>query len=80
MKQEVFSRRGPAVLIEGESACGDETVQMEMILESLVPGVKHSDDAESSPQMGLAKLQQGLGNSLKQQAQQNLFATEDEAV
>ena len=51
-----------------------------MVFKGLVPGVKHSDDAESSLKMGLAKLQQGFGNSLKEEAQQELFATEDEPV
>ena len=36
-------------VIEGKSAGGDESVQMKMIFERLVPSVQHGDNANCSP-------------------------------
>ena len=45
------------VLIEGQSAGGDKTMEVEVIFEGLIPGVEHGDDPKGSLKTGLAKLQ-----------------------
>ena len=65
-KQEVFAGGSPAALVERESACGDEAVQVEVVFKGLVPGVKYSDETYSSPQVRVAELQKRLTDRLKQ--------------
>ena len=65
-KQEVFSGFNPATVIEGESACGDEAVEVEVVFKELIPCVKDSDETYSSPQVCVAELQQGFTDRLKQ--------------
>ena len=45
-------RSNPAGVIAGESASGDDTVDMGMKLEFLVPGVEHAEEADLGPEMG----------------------------
>ena len=42
----------PAGVIAGESAGGDDTVDMGMKLEFLVPGVEHAEEADLGAEMG----------------------------
>lgn len=65
-EQEVFAGFNPAALIGGEGACGDEAVQVEVVFEELVPGVKDGDETYSSPQVRVAELQKRLTDRLKQ--------------
>jgi len=59
----------PAAVIAGESAGGDDTVDMGMELEFLVPGMEHAEEADLGSEMGgIARdLQQGFGAGPKQQ-------------
>ena len=45
-------------MIEGESASGNETVQMKMIFERLIPGMKHRGNAHRCAEAPLAKLKE----------------------
>ena len=51
-----------------------------MVFESLIPGVQDGDDAKGSVQTGAAKLQQGLTDSFKEQAEESLFVGENQAI
>jgi len=51
-----------------------------MIFESLIPGVQDGDDPDGSLQTGAAKLQQGLTDGFEEQAKENLFVGENQAV
>ena len=59
----------PAGVIAGESAGGNDTVDMRMKLEFLVPGVKHAEEADLGSEMGgIARdLLQGFGAGPEQQ-------------
>jgi hypothetical protein len=65
-KQEVFAGFNPATLIGRERPFGDEAVEMEVVFKSWVPGVQHSDETYSSPQVRVAELKQGFTDRLKQ--------------
>ena len=67
-------------MIEGESASGNETVQMKMIFERLIPGMKHSGNAHRCAEAPLAKLKEGLTDGFKEKREQNPFVGEDQAV
>jgi hypothetical protein len=46
---------------------------MEAVAQGLVPGVEYGQKAELSPQMGPAKLQQGLGGGLEEEVADDFF-------
>jgi hypothetical protein len=56
-------------VIAGESASGDDTVDMGMKLELLVPGVEHTEETDLGTEMGgvARDFQQGFGAGTKQQ-------------
>src|SRR5271167_2051391 len=68
-EKEAWARSNPAGVTEGESAGGDDTVDMGMKLELLVPGVKHAKEADLSPEMsGVASdFQKSFCTGTKQQ-------------
>ena len=59
----------PATVIQRESAGGNDTVDMGMKLEFLVPGVQHAEEADLGSEMGgIARdLQQSFGTGPEQQ-------------
>jgi hypothetical protein len=50
-EKEARARSNPAGVIEREPAGGNNAVDMRMKLELLVPGVKHAEEADLSPEM-----------------------------
>jgi len=50
-EEEARAGSNPASVIERESARRDDTVDMGMKLEFLVPGVEHTEEADLSPEM-----------------------------
>ena len=48
-EKEARARSNPAGVIERESAGGDDTVDMGMKLEFLIPGVQHAEEANLGP-------------------------------
>lgn len=51
-KEEAWVGSNPVGVIAGESAGGNDTVDMGMKLEFLVPGVEHAEEADLSSEMG----------------------------
>jgi hypothetical protein len=51
-KEETWVGSNPAGVITGESASGNDTVDMGMQLEFLVPGVQHAEEADLGSEMG----------------------------
>ena len=45
-QEEGSARGGPARMVRRESACGDDAVDMRMMLQSLVPGMEHAEEAD----------------------------------
>jgi len=55
-KKEVWVGANPAGVIAGESAGGNDTVDMGMKLEFLVPGMEHAEEADLGSEMsGIAR-------------------------
>ena len=50
-EKEARARPNPACAIEGESAGGDDAVDMRMKLEFLIPCVEHAEEADLGPEM-----------------------------
>ena len=51
-EKEARVRSNPASVIEREPTRGDDTVDMGVNLEFLVPGMQHAEEADLSPEMG----------------------------
>ena len=68
-KEEARVGSNPTGVIAGESASGNDTVDMGMKLEFLVPGMEHAEEADVGSQMGgvTPDFQQGFGAGPEQQ-------------
>src|ERR1700675_143679 len=68
-KKEGAARGDPARMIRSETAGGKHTVDMGMMLQSLVPGMEHAEEADLRAEVpGIARdLQQSFGGGAKQQ-------------
>src|SRR6185503_10796861 len=51
-EEEAWVGSNPAGMIAGESASGNDTVDMGMQLEFLVPGMEHAEEADLGSEMG----------------------------
>jgi hypothetical protein len=62
-KEEGSTRRDPAIMIEGKTTSGDYAVDMRMMLQALIPGVKHTKKADVGTEMAriAGDLQQAFG-------------------
>ena len=69
-KEVRMAARNPACLIEGEAACGHETMQMRMWQQLLIPGMQDRQKTELCPQTLRISgdRQQGLRNGTEQNA------------
>src|SRR5205807_10068050 len=74
-EKEARVRSNPASVIEREPTGGDDTVDMGMNLEFLVPGMQHAEEADLSPEMAgmTSHFQKGFGAGPQQQTIDDLF-------
>jgi hypothetical protein len=79
-KEEAWVRSNPASVIAGESAGGNDTVDMRVKLEFLIPGMEHAEEADLGSEMsGIAShFEQCLGTGLEQEMVQDLFVVQGE--
>ena len=54
------------LLIEGQSSGGDQTMEMKMIQQGLVPGMEHRDKTDLSAKASVAKLNERFANGFKE--------------
>ena len=79
-EQEVVARGDPAVLIERKHSFWKNTVEVKMGLQLLIPGMQNQGKAWGSLKTSLGKFQQGLGNGLKQELEEQFFVYKDQGV
>jgi hypothetical protein len=74
-KKEAAAGVEPAVVVGRESAGGDHTMDMRVMLQLLVPGVEDTEEADFSAEMaGITRdFKQGLGAGAEQQVVENLL-------
>jgi hypothetical protein len=67
-------------VIEGKAAGGNDTMDMGMKLDFLVPGVEHAEEADLGAEMlGITShFEQCLGTGLKQEMVEDLFVVQGE--
>ena len=74
-KEEGAARADPAGVIRCQSASGDDAVNMGMVLQTLVPGMEHAEEADLRAQMPriACDLEQRGGTGSKEQAIDHLL-------
>ena len=77
-EEEAWMGSNPAGVIARESAGGNDTVDMGMKLEFLVPGMEHAEEADLGSEMGgiVRDLLQGFGAGPEQQTVDDLLVLE----
>src|SRR4029434_4573465 len=65
-EQKVFAGRTPAFLIVRQSSSGDQTMEMKMIQQGLVPGMQHRDETDLSAQTSVAKINERFADGFKE--------------
>src|SRR5712691_8797476 len=73
-------RCNPKRVIERQSAGGHHTMGMRVMFEFLIPGVKHTEEADLGAEMfGIASdFEEGCGTGLQQQMVQNFLVLQGE--
>src|SRR5258708_4270731 len=79
-QEEPVARRDPMGVVGSEAARGGHAVDMGMMLESLVPGMEHAEEADLRAEVaGIASnLKQGCGAGLEEQAVDHALVLERE--
>src|SRR5882672_5647398 len=70
----------PAGAVLGQRSSGHQTVEVEVSIERLVPGVQNHRSTELAVQVLLAKLEEGLAGGAEEQGQQGPFVPQDERI
>ena len=71
VEEEAFAAGEVAGLIEGEGALGEEAMEVEMVIQLLVPGMEHEGKAWGAVEVGVGELHEGLGDGFEQQVQKH---------
>lgn len=74
--------RFPDFPVRGQSAAGDNTVHMDMVVQFLIPGVEHLDDSGLCPEMVPVsrEFQKGLGTALMEQTVKESLVAVDQGI
>ena len=77
-EEEGTARRDPAGVVRSEATGGDDAVDVRMMLQTLVPGMEHAEEADLRAQMSriACDLQQRCGTGPEQQAVDHLLVLE----
>ena len=79
-KKEGVVGGDPAAVVGSESTSGDYAVNVRMMLQSLIPGMEHAEEADLGAQVTriAGDLQEGLGAGVKQQVVDQLLVLQCE--
>jgi len=79
-KKEASVRWNPTRVVERQSAGGHHTMGVGVMFQLLIPGVKHSEEADFGAEMlGIAgDFEEGFGTGLQQQMVQDFFVLQGE--
>ena len=80
VKQKVGTCGNPAGAVEGKRAARDQTVQMKMIQQDLIPGVEHGKEPDSAFQVGSSEIGKSLRHGFEEDVQQNLLVGQDQRI
>ena len=79
-EQEVIAGGDPAVLIDREHSFWEQAMEVKVVSELLVPGMQDEGKTRSSLKVILSKFQEGLGDGLKQEFEEQFFVYQDQGV
>jgi len=66
--------------IERQRPRWNQAVEMEVIAQRLVPGVKHTDETEQTAEVSTSKLEQGLRDRFEQDVADDFLVGEGERI
>ena len=70
VKQEVGSSRDPARTVEGECAARDQTVQVKVIQQGLIPSVENGEETDRGFLMGSSKIDKSFRHRLEEDVEE----------
>ena len=68
----------PALVIGGQAAAGDDTVQMRVEMQVLAPAMEHREETQFRAKPLAGEVQQGSGGGLKEEVVDHVFVVEGE--
>lgn len=80
VEEEAFTGRDPAGVVEGEGSLGEEAMEVEMVLQLLIPGMQHQSKARGAVEVCVGEFHEDFGDDFEQEVQKDPFVTEDEGV
>jgi len=80
VKQEVGSCRNPPRTVEGKCAAGDQTMQVKVIQQSLIPGMENGEETDLAFQMSSSEISKGFRHRLEEDVEENLLVGEDQRI
>ena len=81
-RNEKFRGGFPDPMVRSKASSGDDAVHMDMVIQFLVPGVEHLDDARVRPKVFLVsrQFQKGLCTAFMEQPVKKLLVTVDQGI
>ena len=80
-RDEKFRGGFPDPVVRSKPSPGDDAVHMNMVIQFLVPGMEHLDDARLCPKVFLSRqFQKGFGTAFMEQPVEKLLITVDQRV
>ena len=73
VEQEVVTGGNPATVVKRQGAPWDQTMEVEMGTQRLIPGVEHGQKSQLAAQVSAPKIQQRLGDGVKQERESKTF-------
>lgn len=80
VKQEVGFGGSPSRAIAGQRAAGDQTMEMEVIAQSLVPSVKDCKETDLAVQVSPAEIGQRLRDRFEEYVEENLLVDQNKGI
>ena len=80
VKQEVGTGGNPSLAIGAQGAARNETVQMEVVAQGLIPRMKDRQESDPAVEVGAAKIGERFGDRLEEDGDQDLGIDEEQEV
>lgn len=71
VEEEAFAGGDVAGLIEGEGTLGEEAMEVEMVIQLLVPAMEHEGKTRGTTEVAVGESREGLGYGFEQEVQQD---------
>jgi len=80
VKQEVGTGPHPPPPVETQRTARDQTVQVEVVPQGLIPGMEDGQKSDSAVQVGASEIREGFGSRFKEDGDQDLWVRQEQDV